>query len=305
MQSIRTLTVYLGSSGRVRTPFKDSATALGRMIGKQDWRLVYGGMDAGLMGLLAASALDSGAHVTGIIPRRLLEIERAMAGLSAKIVVEDLWDRKKRMFAQADALIALPGGFGTVDESLEVLYWAHAGLHNKPLVLVNIEGYWDELVAYLQTLPDFDPRFLLSIDKIEAVIPALKNYQPPPCPGAAERYPHFEDEITRATRDPIVIDIPSVENSYYAACALGLKQLHRHRRPIGFLNRSGAFDRLLAWIARAAQERFITQDCLKLFTAAAEDAALRAALSRQDYVEIDLHGNKWSQQGGGSDIGSA
>ncbi len=293
MNSIQTLTVYLGSSGHARPVFKDAAKDLGRIIGEQGYKLVYGGMDAGLMGLLAVSALEAGAHVTGIIPRKLKDSERILTNLSDTVMVEDLWDRKKRMFQIADAIISLPGGFGTVDESLEVLYWADLGLHNKPLVLVNIEGYWNDMIAYLRTLPDFDEQFLIVVDTVEEVIPALKNYQALPDTEEPDHYPHFEDEIARETNEPILIDIPSVENSYYAICALGLKQLHKHKRAIGFLNQDGEFDGLLKWINTAAEETFITKHCLELFTVGTEEESLRNALKNQEYVEIDLHGAKW------------
>jgi uncharacterized protein (TIGR00730 family) len=111
-------------------------------------------MDAGLMGIIARAALEAGAHVTGIIPRRIQDSERIMPGLSETVMVDDLWDRKKRMFLKSEAVLVLPGGFGTFDEALEVLYWGSLGLHAKPLVLINIEGYWNEAISYLQTLPD-------------------------------------------------------------------------------------------------------------------------------------------------------
>ena len=266
---------------------------MGRIIGENGYDLVYGGMDAGLMGMLAKSALQAGGNVTGIVPRKLADIERMLEGLNETIIVEDLWDRKKRMFAIADAIITLPGGFGTMDEALEVLYWGKLGLHNKPLVLVNIEGYWDDMIAYLESLPDFDQRFLIIVDSVEDVIPALEKHETLPAVDTPDHLPHFEDEIARDTNEPILIDIPSVENSYYAICALGLKQLHKHKRAIGFLNQNGEFDHLLKWIETAAKETFITQHCLKLFTVGTEETALREALKNQEYVEIDLHANKW------------
>jgi len=296
MNTIETLTVYLGSSGHARPVFKDAATTLGRIIGEHDKHLVYGGMDAGLMGLLAKSALEADAHVTGIIPRKLKDSERILGNLSETVMVEDLWDRKKRMFALADAVISLPGGFGTVDESMEVLYWGNLGLHNIPLVLVNIEGYWDDMIAYLEGLPDFDPRFLIIVDSVEDVMGALAGYQALPPVAPPDHYPHFEDSITRETAAPIIADIPSVENTYYVICALGLKQLHKHKRAIGFLNQNGEFDGLLKWITSAAEETFITQHCLELFTIGTEENALREALKNQEYVEIDLHGEKWGAQ---------
>lgn len=295
MNNFETLTVYLGSSGHARDIFQNSATEMGTLIGKAGKRLVYGGMDAGLMGRVAKAALEAGAHVTGIIPRKLKDSERILGNLSETIMVEDLWDRKKRMFRQADAIIALPGGYGTVDEALEVLYWGNLGLHNKPLVLVNIEGYWDDMIAYLEPLPDFDPRFLIIVETIEGVIPALEKYEAPPAVDEPDHYPHFEDEIARDTNEPILIDIASVENTYYAICALGLKQLHKHKRAIGFLNEGGEFDGLLKWITCAAKEKFITENCLKLFTVSTDENELREELRHQQYIEIDLHEAKWGK----------
>ncbi|MFK7839717.1 MAG: TIGR00730 family Rossman fold protein [Bdellovibrionales bacterium] len=294
--AFETLTVYLGSSGHARDIFQNAATQMGAIIGRSNKKLVYGGMDAGLMGRVATAALNEGAHVTGIIPRKLKDSERILKNLSQTIMVEDLWDRKKRMFNMADAIITLPGGFGTMDEALEVLYWGNLGLHNTPLVLINIEGYWDDIIAYIKTLPDFDERFLAVVDSVEDVIPALENFTHPPAPiSQADRFPHFEDEIARDTKEPILIDIASIENTYYAICAIGLKQLHKHKRAIGFLNESGEFDHLISWIKTAEKERFITQHCLELFTVGTDEADLRKDLSNQEYVEIDLHEDKWGK----------
>lgn len=294
MNMIETLTVYLGSSGHARDIYKNAAVALGRLIAQKNKKLVYGGMDAGLMGILARTALESGAHVTGIIPDKLKDSERILKGLHEEIHVEDLWDRKRLMFLRADAVIALPGGFGTLDESLEVLYWGHLKLHGKPLVLVNIEGYWDAFIAYIKTLPDFDPRFLIISPTVEEIFPALESWTPiTPAPKEPDHFPHFEDEITRATSQPLLIDLATVENTYFAVCALGLKQLAKHTRAIGFLNRNGQFDKLLEAFQKAAQEHFITQKCLKLYDAADNEKELRALLGRQETVSIDLHTEKW------------
>jgi len=89
------------------------------------------------------------------------------------------------MFQKADAVLALPGGFGTLDESLEVLYWGNLGLHNKPLVLINIEGYWDGLITYLRALPDYDEAFLIVVDSVEESFPALKNWVAPATSSSA------------------------------------------------------------------------------------------------------------------------
>ena len=290
----KTLTVYLGSSGHTRPVFRESAKKMGSLIGANGMNLVYGGMDAGLMGIVAKAALDAGAEVTGVIPRRLKDSERMLEGITETILVEELCDRKKLMFLRADAVITLPGGYGTMDEATEVLYWAKLGLHNKPLVLVNTENFYDDAIKFLKGLPDFDDRNLIIVDGVEDVLPALDTWQAPPPPKKTPtHYPHFEDEITRDTAEPIIADKPSVENTYYVVCALGLKQLGRHSRPIGFLNTDGQFDNLLAWIHRAAEEKFITPKCLELFSAADNRDDLHAALGSQKQVNIDLHKLKW------------
>ena len=297
MNSLKTLTVYLGSSGHARPVFQKSAADLGILIGASGKKLVYGGMDAGLMGELARNALKAGGAVTGIIPQKLKDSERILTGLTETILVSDLWERKRRMFHAADAIISLPGGFGTLDESLEVLYWGHLGLHRKPLLLVNIEHYWDSLITYLKTLPDFDARYLVVADSVESVMPALNAWTPPADIVKLEQdLPHFEDEITRKTSDSILIDQATIENSYYAVCALGLKQLGKHSRAIGFLNRNRQFDDLLAWFEAAERERFITPKCLQLFSVADDEAQLRELLKSQTMINIDLHAEKWGER---------
>lgn len=297
MNTIKTLTVYLGSSGHARPVFQDSAEKLGALIGAEKKNLVYGGMDAGLMGILAASALSHGAFVTGIIPQKLKDSERILGGLSQTILVEELSDRKKRMFLMADAVLALPGGFGTLDESMEVLYWGAKHLHTKPLMLINIEGYWNDLIPYLKTLPDFNPDYLIVADSLREVFPKLVSWTPPKITsGIHEHYPHFEDEIMRDTNEPIIIDKASVENTYFAICAMGLKQLHKTRRPIGLLNKDGQFDGLIKWLHKAAEEHFITENCLKLFSVADNEKDLKEVLSQQKFIEIDLHKAKWGER---------
>jgi len=291
------LTVYLGSSGRARPVFKDSAQRLGAMIAERGKKLVYGGMDAGLMGILASAALAQGGHVTGIIPKKIKDSERILQGLSETVLVNELCERKKKMFLMASAVIALPGGFGTLDESLEILYWGHLGLHAKPLVLVNIAGYWDALLPYLRSLPDFDPRYLIVAETLEDIFPALDAWKPPViAPVKIEHYPHFEDEIMRDTEEPIIVEKATIENTYYAICAMGLKQLGKHKRPIGLLNTEGQFDGLASWLRMAAQEMFITENCLKLFNVEQTETRLLEALKHQAFVEIDLHGAKWGKR---------
>ncbi len=296
MTTPRTLTVYLGSSGRARPVFQESAESMGRIIGESGYRLVYGGMDAGLMGQVATGALQAGGPVIGIVPRKLQDSERILKGLTETILVEDLWQRKKKMFELADAVVSLPGGFGTLDETLEVLYWGKLKLHTMPLVLVNIENYWAQLIEYIETLRDFDKRFLIVVDNIEDVIPALDKWDTPSITKQGGHFPHFEDEIMRKTGEPIIIDTPSIENSYYAVCALGLKQLGKHTRPIGFLNKDGQFNGLLEWFITAEKESFITEKCLMLYDVAENEKTLREKLSHQGAIAIDLHKEKWGER---------
>lgn len=294
MQSIKTLTVYLGSAGRARPVFREAAERLGTLIGEKKKRLVYGGMDAGLMGVIANKALDSGAHVTGIIPKKLKDSERIHPALSETLLVEDLWQRKRKMFLAADAVIALPGGFGTLDESLEVLYWGGLGLHDKPLVLVNIEGYWSSIIKFLPSLAGFNNHFLLNANSIEDVFPVLTKWQPGHTVINPEKnFPHFEDVLMESNSDPIILSEATLEQVYYFITALGLKQLGKHARPMGILNEGNRFDCLLEWLDAAHREHFITDKCLKLFDIDQNEAALKEKLAHQNMIEIDLHHEKW------------
>ncbi len=298
MNNIQHVTVYLGSSGYARDIFKNAASELGAHIAQAEKHLIYGGMDAGLMGIIARTTLEAGGMVTGIIPEKIKDSERILPGLSETILVQELCDRKKKMFLAADAVIALPGGFGTLDESLELLYWGSRKLHKKPLVLVNIDGYWDDIIAYLKTLPDFNAAYLVVAESMQDVFPALESWNSPDFMlEYHDHYPHFEDEISRGTNQPIIVDRASLENSYMAVCALGLKQLGKHSRPIGFLNTDRQFEKLDKWFKRAAKETFITEKCLRLYDISADEENLTRMLDQQENVHIDLHIEKWGATG--------
>lgn len=297
MKNIEFIAVYLGSSGSAQPVFKTAAERMGTLIGESGKSLVYGGMDAGLMGLLANEALLAGAHVTGIIPKKLQDSERIHQYLTETILVEDLWDRKRRMFVKADAIIGLPGGFGTADESLEVLYWGGLGLHDKPLVLVNVENYWGDMIAYIRSLPDFDARYLVTVERPEDVFPALAAWSfPDKVLEVEEGFPHFEGDILKETEEPIILREASIQNTYHFITALGLKQLGKHQRPMGVLNAGRKFDSFLAWINAAARAHFITDKCVKLFDTAADEMALMEKLAAQKPVIIDLHREKWGDR---------
>src|SRR5262249_27965966 len=139
--------VFCGARMGNSPAYVAAATALGRRIGERGLGLVYGGARVGLMGALADAALATGAPVLGVLPRPLPSGEVAPAGLTELVLVDGLHARKARMTAESDAFVALPGGFGTLDEFFEALTWAQLGLHTRPLGLLNVGGFWDPLVA--------------------------------------------------------------------------------------------------------------------------------------------------------------
>lgn len=293
--TIQNLTVYLGSSGRCRPIFKETAARLGTSIGDKGKALVYGGMDAGLMGIIANTALEAGAKVTGIIPKSLKDSERIHPELSQTILVPDLWERKLKMFKRADAIITLPGGFGTIDELLEALYWANLGAHKKPVILLNTDGYWSDFIDYLKTLPDLPHAYLIIVETIEEIYERLSTYNITATDKTDEtKTPHFEDEILSEDQNiPMIFDTATVKDSYKLATALGLKQLGKHRRPIGLINTNNQFKTLLNWIKTAQAEKFITDRCTKLYDVAQDLADLKKKLAHQPAFDINLHTEKW------------
>jgi uncharacterized protein (TIGR00730 family) len=141
--------VYCGSRHGERDAFSDAARRLGRAIGERGMRLVYGGGKVGLMGEVADAALAAGAPVLGVIPRALMEREVGHRGLTELRVVETMHERKQAMAEPSDAFIALPGGIGTLEELFEVWTWRQLGYHDQPIGLLNVEGYYDPLLAFM------------------------------------------------------------------------------------------------------------------------------------------------------------
>jgi uncharacterized protein (TIGR00730 family) len=142
--------VYCGSSAGVAHSYKDAAVQLGREAGERGVEIIYGGGRVGLMGLVADAALAAGGRVTGIIPSHILEMEVAHQTLTELIVVENMHQRKMMMFERSEAFVILPGGLGTLDEAFEILTWKQLGLHRKPIIVANIDGYWDGLLALVR-----------------------------------------------------------------------------------------------------------------------------------------------------------
>lgn len=144
------LCVYCGSRPGDNAVYEAAATAVGTAIGRRGWRLVYGGGRAGLMGRVADAALAAGASVFGVIPRSLMEREVGHCGLTELHVVETMHERKLMMAEHSDAFIALPGGIGTFEELFEVWTWRQLGYHDKPVGLLNVDGYYDTLLDFMQ-----------------------------------------------------------------------------------------------------------------------------------------------------------
>lgn len=149
MRFIRSVCVYCGSGLGKDPHHEEGAERLGRLFAENEVHLVYGGGGLGLMGTIARSVIANGGRVTGIIPQFLVDKERMLEAASEVIVTENMHERKALMFERADAFVALPGGVGTLEELVEQLTWAQLGRHRKPILIANIEGYWNPLVSML------------------------------------------------------------------------------------------------------------------------------------------------------------
>lgn len=145
----RSICVYCGSRNGADPAFRAAAADLGALIAAQNWRLVYGAGDVGLMGEVAGAAQVAGADTFGVIPIHLLGREVGKRDLSRFIITENMHERKKVMFMNADAIVVLPGGAGTLDEFFEVLTWRQIGLHDKPIFLLNTNNYWTPLTQLI------------------------------------------------------------------------------------------------------------------------------------------------------------
>lgn len=182
MSSIRSICVYCGSSPGNDARYLDAAHILGTAIAEAGMRLVYGGGTRGIMGAVAQAALNAGGDVLGVIPRFLMNKEAAqqdLGGLTELIVTEDMHQRKHALFEQSDAFVALPGGIGTLEEIIEVMTWAQLGRHTKPIVMANINHFWDPLTGLLNHMREAG--FIhtsnlvrpLVINTAEAIVPAI------------------------------------------------------------------------------------------------------------------------------------
>lgn len=175
---MKSLCVYCGSRAGNDPDFLKAAQFIGREAAKRDWRIVYGGGKLGLMGATAGAARDAGGAVFGIIPDFLVDLEGVLEGVD-HVVVKTMHERKIRMFDESDAILTLPGGIGTLEELIETLSWARLALHRKPIVVLNLNGFWEPLKALLEHIVTEGlaaPELLgdlVFIDRVEDVFPLL------------------------------------------------------------------------------------------------------------------------------------
>jgi hypothetical protein len=180
MSKIKTVCVYCGSGPGTNPHFIEAAKALGQALAENGIRLVYGGGSLGIMGAVASSVLDHGGQVTGIIPDFLKMRENALKRVQEMIVTPDMHARKGLMFERSDAFVALPGGIGTLEELVEQLTWQQLGRHSKPVLLANIDGFWEPLfalIAHMRATQFIRPTLtvdILKADRVEDILPRLE-----------------------------------------------------------------------------------------------------------------------------------
>ena len=180
MSAIRTVCVYCGSGPGTDSAFMEAARRFGEIMAAEGVGLVYGGGSRGLMGAVATSVLDHGGHVTGIIPEFLQNREQTLRRAQEIVVTPDMHVRKQTMFERADAFVALPGGIGTLEELVEQLTWAQLGRHKKPILLANIEKFWDpllELLDHMRSTAFIRPTLPLDVlqaERVEDILPRIR-----------------------------------------------------------------------------------------------------------------------------------
>ena len=183
---MKRITVFCGSSDGSEYIYKAQAALLGKTLATREIELVYGGAKIGLMGAVADAVLQYGGKVTGVLPYFLSGKEVAHEGLTELILVDTMHERKALMHDLCDGIIALPGGYGTMEELFEMLTWGQLGLHNKPIGLLNINGYYDGLIELIQGMADkgflkkADQKMLLTNDNIDKLLANMSGYVAPP-----------------------------------------------------------------------------------------------------------------------------
>lgn len=194
---MKSICVFCASSMGKDEIYAQTARALGRLLAESGLRLIYGGGNIGLMGQTANAVLQHGGHVTGVIPDFLVRKEVGHLDVTELIVVDTMHTRKARMADLADGFLTLPGGFGTMDELCEILTWAQLGLHQKPIGLLNVNGYYDALLQLFDRMtadgllrPENRDMLLADTDPA-ALLEKMRRYQPP----AVEKWLRTEEQL--------------------------------------------------------------------------------------------------------------
>lgn len=182
---MKSITVFCGSSFGSHDIYKEQAFLLGQTLAKQNIQLIYGGADVGLMGAVADGTLSENGKVTGVLPHFLQSKEIAHKNLTELILVETMHERKTKMNDLCDGVIVLPGGYGTLEEFFEMITWAQLGLHKKPIGILNIDGFYNDLMSLVQNMVDkgflkqVNRDMLLISENIDDLLEKMRNYEPP------------------------------------------------------------------------------------------------------------------------------
>lgn len=178
-------TVFCGSSTGNKAAYVQQARALGKALAQHQIGVVYGGAKVGLMGAIADGALENGGEVIGVLPLFLADVELGHTGLSELLFVETMHERKAKMDELSDGIIALPGGYGTLEEFFEVLTWGQLGLHKKTIALFNVDGFYNPLLQMIETmveqgfLKEENKNMVIVSDNIEELLHRMKMYEAP------------------------------------------------------------------------------------------------------------------------------
>lgn len=182
---MKNITVFCGSSFGTEKVFEEQAYALGKTLAQSGIGLVYGGANVGLMGAVANGAMENGGIVTGVLPHFLQGKEIAHEHLTSLILVDTMHERKMQMNDLSDGVIALPGGFGTLEEFFEMLTWAQLGLHKKPIAVLNTNGFYDTLIEFIEVMVDkgflkaVNQEMLIVSDTIDDLLYKMQHYTAP------------------------------------------------------------------------------------------------------------------------------
>jgi len=181
MQEIKSICVYCGSSINVDDDFKEAAAEMGRILAENNIRLVYGGGKAGLMGIIADAVMTHGGEVVGIIPSHIADREIQHTGLTELHVVDSMHERKQMMVDYSDAFVVLPGGIGTLDETCEIMTWRQLGIHDMPVVIVDLKGYWTPFLSMLDHIVqqgfmrEDDKKIAVTVETVQEVLKTLSS----------------------------------------------------------------------------------------------------------------------------------